>query len=315
MKQKLTIKNLKSILPKITGINAAILYGSFGRGKGNPNSDIDIQLWINPQFDLNSLSKKLKNELDDILHIQQVSLRNKLVVYLKNNPKIEFTFCSNLEEVNRNYIGSEITDITDTILFVNHNNEKILLTHLKTISKTKSDYNSEEYLNNLIDKFLYEFENCSNMHARSDGYRFYFFYNIALHIVTQLLQLSEGQNSFNFLPRYLLAETLKVKEEQNKIYDLNGTLFLPDANAKKRKLLDAFYESLKKIVPEQKVKEIEKICEFWYERDYFWNFRDIAKNNSLISNGKIFRTATLTFFQNDDRYIELFKKQKYYNNN
>ena len=39
------------MFPNVTGIDVALLYGSFGRNEATPNSDIDIQLLVNKDFE------------------------------------------------------------------------------------------------------------------------------------------------------------------------------------------------------------------------------------------------------------------------
>jgi protein tyrosine/serine phosphatase len=237
--------------------------------------------------------------------ILEVELRNKLVLYLTNHPKIEFSICRKREELNRNYIGSAIQDIKGSILYEKKTDGIPLAEYLIQIHPTETDLSGDnEYVRNLIDKFLYEFENASSFHRRSDGYRFYFFYNIALHVAVQLNQLADGNKDFNFLPRYILANGMP-KEEQDKIYQLNGSLFLPDANRKKRSLLEYFYKGIQHCVDQSDLTRIQQFCEEIMKRDYFWNFRDAAKFNPSFVKGVIYRTATLTLFQEEERFEAL----------
>lgn len=306
MKQHHTIEILKNLFSSLDGLNAALLYGSFARGNANPNSDIDIKLLIENDFGKRALEEELhKIFQDEIKLILNVTLRNKLVVYFQNHPKLEFAFCSEIEEIERDIRGSEISDIENVILFQNKNYPMVLDIKLNRIISLKSN-NSEqdEKVADLVDKFLYEFESCSSMHRRSDGYQFYFFYNIALHVAIQLHQLSRGNEKFNFLPKNIIANGL-LKEEHEAFYALNGTLFLPEANQQKRRLLDFFYPAITKLLSDEKTEVIKQFCEEIYERDYFWNFRDIASNNPKLKKGLIFRTATLSMFQSDERFKEL----------
>jgi len=161
----------------------------------------------------------------------------------------------------------------------------------------------------LIEKFIYEFESCSNMHRRSDAYKFYFFYNISLQVAVQLKYLSSGETKFNFLPKYFVANVLDEIEIKS-FYDLRGTLFLPEANLQKRRLLDFFYSSIQTLVDEKKQEELKQFLEYIYERDFFWNFRDIGTYNPKIKSGVLYRTATLTVFQNESRFNDLLEKLK-----
>ncbi len=313
MKQLKTIDKLKSIFPKINGLQVSLLYGSFGRNEGNPNSDIDIQILVDDDFQTQNFIAVLKKEFaKEIQYISEVALRNKIVIYFKEQPKIEFGICKSINEINRYYLGSEIINVDNTILFSNDFWKNKIRGYLQEIvekrNAEKTVKNAEKSISELIDKFIYEFENCSTMHRRSDGYQFYFFYNIALHVAVQLNHLAKGEIRYNFLPKNFIANTLK-KEEQKTFYDLKGSLFLPEANQQKRKLLDFFYASIETLVCKEKQQELKQFCEWIYTRDFLWNFRDISTINSKIRSGKIYRTATMALFQNEP-FFEVFIDNK-----
>ena len=272
MKQLEIINQLKKLFPAVNGIDVALLYGSFGRNEATPNSDIDVQLLVNKDFETILLINKLHSEFhSEVQSIREVAMRNKIVVYFKSLPKIEFAICTNLTDIDRNYKGSEITAYTDTILFKKEHLPFDIDSYLEQLIKgnqqNKTDESNEKVIADLIDKFVYEFESCSSMHRRSDGYQFYFFYNIALQVAIQLNHLSKGYKKFNFLPKYFIANVLP-RDEQEPFYELKGTLFLPEANKQKRKLLDFFYSSIKSIVTDEKLNELKKFCEWIYNRDF-----------------------------------------------
>lgn len=296
------------------GIEFALLYGSFGRNEANPNSDIDIQILVNENFQSQDLIDFLRKELKNkIQYISEVGLRNKVVAYFISQPKIEFGICGSLDEINRNYLGSEITKVESTILFANENwkgkIENYLLEIVEKRNAEKTAKNGQKTALELVDKFVYEFENCSTMHRRSDAYQFYFFFNVALHVSVQLKHLSTGETKFNFLPKYFVANTLKEKE-RNLLYEMKGTLFLPEANTQKRKLLDFFYSSIETTVNKEKKENLTHFLEWIYERDFFWNFRDINLHNPKIKRGVVYRTATLSLFQNNSRFVDLLEKKQ-----
>ncbi|MCC6370202.1 MAG: tyrosine-protein phosphatase [Bacteroidia bacterium] len=313
MKQRKTIERLKKLFPTVPGLEAAILYGSFGRNEAGPNSDIDIQLLVSPEFENRVLVEKLKLELQqEVQFILEVSMRDKVVVYFNTQPKLELGVCTKLSEIDRNYIGSEITNSESTVLYERLNSplgiREYLAELIKHSNNRKNTHSIEKQITELIGKFIYEFESCSAMQRRSDGYQFYFFYNIALQVAIQLNHLSKGQTRFNFLPKNFIANVL-TSEEQKNFYELRGTLFLPEANQQKRKLLDFFYSAIERLVSSEKLQEIKQFCEWLYERDFFWNFRDISTHNPNIRSGWIFRTATLTLFQKDYRLQDLLSNK------
>lgn len=313
MKQLKTIDHLKNIFPTVKGINVALLYGSFGRNEGNSNSDIDIQILVDEDFRTHNLISVLNKEFkNEIQYLTEVELRNKVVVYFKNQPKLEFGICNNINDINRNYLGSEIINIENTILYANSSWEgrinKYLEEILKIYNTEKKAINTNKSITQLIDKFVYEFENCSNLHRRSDGYQFYFFFNIAVHAAVQLYHISTGETMFKFLPKNFLSKTLR-KEDEGSFSNLYGTSFLPEANHQKRKLLDFFYIAIKNLVSEERLEELKQFLEWIYTRDFLWNFRDISTNNPKIKNGLVYRTSTMVLFQ-DETFFEKFIKEK-----
>jgi predicted nucleotidyltransferase len=311
MNQLRTIQKIKVALPELNGIYAAVLYGSFARKEANPNSDIDIQLLVSDEFAVSELKSLLERVfVGKIIRIQQIELRDKIVVYFTNQPKLEFAIHTELSDLKRNYLGSKIQDIDSSILFEKASHCISVSDYLKAISTNeKPKSHQDQITQQFVDKFIYEFENCSSMQRRSDGYQFYYFYNIALHTVVQLYQLAKGNERFIFLPKRFLPG-LESDEERAKFYKMNGSLFLPEANNKKRILLDCFYESIDVLLPANIVQEIKVFCEFIFERDFFWNFRDPSENNPKLKAGKIYRTATLTFFQNEPRFQNLLDSRQ-----
>lgn len=314
MKQLKTIDQLQKLFPDVTGVDVALLYGSFGRNEATPNSDIDIQILVNNEFENKFLINELQKEFhSEILSIREVTMRSKVVVYFKSQPKIEFAICTNISEIDRNYLGSEISNISATILYERRHSQYEIGTYLHQLvrdyNQTKSSKPNEKQISDLIDKFVYEFESCSAMHRRSDGYQFYFFYNISLQVAIQLNQLSKGQSKFNFLPKNFIANIL-TKEEQKDFYSLKATLFLPEANQQKRKMLDFFYSSIQSLVTIERLVETKEFCETIYSRDFLWNFRDISLHNTKIKSNVIYRTATMTLFQNENFFEEFISEKK-----
>jgi predicted nucleotidyltransferase len=314
MKQFKTIEIIKSIFPSVKGLQVALLYGSFGRNEANPNSDIDIQLLVDDNFRSCNLIYPLEQIFaNEIQYLNEVGLRNKIVIYFKSQPKAEFGICKSIDEINRNYIGSEISDVAKTILYATDLWDRKIELYLNEIipkkDKEKLGNYQEKYVSDLINKFVYEFENCSNMHRRSDGFQFYFFYNIALHIVVQLYQLSVGQTKFNFLPKNFLSTTLKKPHELT-FQELKGSLSLPEANLQKRKLLDFFFITIKNMVSDKKQAELKEFLEWVYRRDMLWNFRDISSNNPKIQSGVVYRSSTMSLLQNEPFFPTLLSENQ-----
>lgn len=302
------IEILKTELQEHLNIQSAILYGSFARQDANVNSDVDLGIIICNGFEVNELIDKLYNILEEfkILHIVHIRLRKKIAVYFENIPKIEIALLNTIEDIKRNYHGSNIpSDLIDaTILF---DKTKTVKPFLKELSSTKHKHETKNITYDLVDKFIYEFESCSYNHNRSDGYKFYYFYNIAFHIAVQLRYLTDGKTQFYFLPKNFLVKNTIEKEEREDFYKLSGSTYLREGNHKKRKLLDFFYSSIDKIYCTKKNK-VKEVIEQIYSRDYLWNFRDIAKFNTKAKQKKIFRTSSPTAYQNEKFFLEFLKK-------
>ena len=307
MKQTETIQKLKTIFSKIEGIEFAILYGSFARGSATANSDIDIQILVTSSFDINNFISVIEKCFqEDIFSVRKLEVKHKIIAYFLYSPKIEFSFYTESKDINRFYVGSEIMNVDRTILYANNSWKNKLITYLRKITENKNDINTSKYIDELVDEFIYQFENASTMHKRSDAYQFYFFYNIALHKAIQLHQLSIGNTQFNFLPKRFVS-SLPNDDKRKEIYELHGEILLTKANRQKRKLLDFFYKTLTNLVTEKQKEEVKNFCEYIYKRDYFWNFRDISLYNPLIKKGIIYRTANFVSFLESDFFEELIR--------
>lgn len=308
MKQHEIIRSLKENATKIEGLDAMVLIGSFARKEEGVHSDIDVSLIVNDGFSPSSLPEIFqKFNVADIVRYHYVALRNKMVIYLNDMPKLELLFYKEIDDFKRNFIGSEIPqeNIKDAILFDRNGDFYLKLSELSN----SNNLNYIEEVPELVDKFIYEFESASNAHKRSDAFHFYFFYNIALHCYIRLLQISRGDERFNYLPKKVTNVLLKNEDERQQFYSLSGSLFLPEANKKKRALLDAFYVVLEDLKLENS-DYLRNFCEYIYERDYLWNFRDAGEFNPNIKKGRIYRTATLTNYQDETFFKEFLQNRK-----
>ena len=111
------IHKLKSLASELVGLRAMLLIGSCGRGVYSANSDIDVQLLVNSEFDQNELSQLLLRDFEAYAAIVRLcGLRGKLTVYFEQYPKIDFGIYTQLSDLNRNYIGSELTDLSTKVL-------------------------------------------------------------------------------------------------------------------------------------------------------------------------------------------------------
>jgi len=154
-----------------------------------------------------------------------------------------------------------------------------------------------------IEKFVVGFEACSAAHCRSDGYQFYFHYNLALHRLARLVELCRGQAVYQFLPKLLLSRRMSLPE-QVRWRELHGTLYLPEANAAKRRLADAFIGTVKEIAGRYKVarplNELRAFLDDIIARDLFFNVRDFADAyDGAVRPGRLFRASSLARWKDE----------------
>jgi predicted nucleotidyltransferase len=308
MKQVKIIEQLKQNVSNISNVEAMLLIGSFGRNAGTYNSDIDLSILINDSFKEETFLKELRNIFpNEVQSVLSVELRKKYVVFFQKKVKLEFNICRDLSEIDKYFLGSEISDCSNCILFDKQN---IIENYLHKITNQKQ--NNPTDIANLylmtVNKFIYDFEQFSLYHKRSDAYKTYFQYNLALNDCLQLLQLNRGEVQFLYLPNN--QNYFHGKEGRERLRRLAGTLYLPEANQLKRELLNLFYETIETqtITENINVEEIKSFLEWVFLRDYGFNFRDISDNSSKIRSGVVYRTSTLTRYQKNEEYFNFILK-------
>lgn len=308
MKQIEIINQLKKNINILTNIDGVLLIGSFGRGNPNYNSDIDISVVVNSNFEIEIFLEQIQDIFyTNIRFIIKSELRSKYVIYFTDCPKLEFNICYKLDEIDRLFLGSEINTIDNCILL---DFKGRLKNHLLKIIRNKKAIHVDiaQLFRDTIDKFLYDFEQLSHHHKRSEAYKCYFQYNLALNDCMQLLQLNNNSIEYLYLPN--IQNNFFGKEGRNMLKSLSGSLNLPEVNNQKRNLLNYFYEILgnQNYIEMKRVNEIMAFCEWVFAKDFGYNFRDISDNCPKIKSGLIYRTSTLTRYQNDNYFDTLLKK-------
>ena len=315
MKQFEIIQSMKeNVFPKSTGLNAALLIGSCARGTLTSKSDIDISLWIDKElFDVDKFTSLIKEFVGGIKKILPVAMRGKIAVYFSDCPKMELLIFSTIDGLDKHFLGSEIENRLENVLFSKDGiTKEKLLSHLNAIllqKKEKVPYEKERIVRELADRFLYEFENASSKHKRSDSYKFYFDYNIAFQIAVQLSYIARGSMEHYYLPKNFSNGMSNEKKEE--FISLAGSLDLQEANKKKRLLLDFFYEAIQNcnIHSKAETDNIKEFLESVYSRDYIWNFRDISLFCKHCKSGLVFRSSSFTRYQHDKSVFESVIKQ------
>lgn len=305
--------SFNTFFKKNLSINSAVIIGSFGRGDSGANSDIDYQILVDDSFDndtfLCALKKEFSEDLQYFLFLQE---KRKYCFYFTSDYlKIEVFVCKKLTDLNKYFLGSEIKDISKSIIF---DRTKNLCSYLENITNDKClnfDKNIHDTIVRLISEFQCRFEQCSESHFRSDAYKFSVLLSHALNAVVRLIYLTDSNKKYNYFPPNFLTDYA---------YKLNlgveniGTMDLPQANVHKRRLLDLFESYLPKIIKKFDLSISERnIIDFLeniYMRDYFWNFRDISKYNKKLQSGFVYRSSALCLCQDLDKLNELLDRCK-----
>lgn len=302
MIQRKLIEKFNSLFKANSNINSTILIGSFGRNTPKANSDIDYQILVNKKFNqeqfLNEIQIQFSNDLKHFIYLKQ---KNKWCFYLTENYIVTEVFvCNELFELNKYFLGSEITEPKNAIVFDKTNSVEQHL--IQQIEDKEKEFEKEQKNNieALIIDFQNRFESCSNAHSQSDGYKFNVLYSHAINVIVKMVYLCEGGTEHDYMPPNFLTDysyNLKLGIE-----DL-GTMDMRVANKHKRVLLDLFKQYLPISIQKYNLKidgvSIINFLESIYVRDFFWNFRDISKFNSKLKKGIIYRSSALCLYKNE----------------
>lgn len=309
--KKEIIKRLNEVFREIKAVQSVIIIGSFGRKAPKYNSDIDFQILVNQSFSsqlfLNTIKSTFQNELKHYLFLKN---KNKWCFYLTDNYiLVEVFVCFNQQELNKYYLGSEITNPNDAIVFDRTN---MLFQYFLDITKAKeTQFNQiqKAKVEDLIISFQNRFEACSNAHKRSDGYKFYVLFSHSLNAVVRLIYLCDGATKYDYMPPNFLTE---YSYSHNFGIEKLGTMDLREANEQKRKLLNLFLQYLPVAIEKFEIdldkSDVVNFLENIYKRDYFWNFRDIAKFNTRIKRGYIYRNSAFCLIKEEETLIQLLDK-------
>lgn len=119
MKHTKSLEKLKSLFEAQSGIQLAVVYGSYARKDYTPNSDLDIHIIRNEELNFKSFIIELKQLFNDQLrYVLPVAQKEKVVLYFKDYPKIEISISNKTDKLKRDFIGSEITDIESAIIHI-----------------------------------------------------------------------------------------------------------------------------------------------------------------------------------------------------
>jgi predicted nucleotidyltransferase len=214
--QEKIIKCLTAFFRKDTQrIQGAVLFGSFGRGKGSPASDIDIELLvINDKIDIDEFTNdviQLFNDTEESLvvkHTIWLAAQRKLALYhgskllltelylyckyetLKN--LMYLSILAELSQFDKYFLGSRIIDLSKCILVDREGSIHQHLTYILTLP-----YDDPHGLVvDLVGSIQIHLESTSSARQRFDAYKFYFISNITLHELVRLAYILDGKMEY-----------------------------------------------------------------------------------------------------------------------
>lgn len=302
------MKHLRSLAADIVrwaknepSVDAVLWYGSVGRGDSTPASDLDTVVLhaasAQPREVLGSLRQFLG---DRVRFVSCAAGRPEATVWIDASlVKIDLHFGTDPEQF------AWLADSPDvpaprlvTALDKSGRSRPLVERAAALLPRDPASLVNDE-----IEKFLTGFEAASAAHRRSDGYQFYFHYNLALHRLARLMELCRGNPVYLFLPKMLLSR-LMPSPEQQRWRSLRGTLYLPEANAAKRQLAETFlavFEELsRRCALSRSPDEVRSFLDAVIHRDLFFNVRDFADAfDGLVRRGRLFRASTLTRWQDE----------------
>ena len=310
MKQLALIKQANALLLDYPAIKAALLIGSFARNDAKQLSDIDYALWVEEGFDGIALTEHLRQHLGAAFSLH-LSEKQQIAAYFEGAPKLELSYSTSTDKLTKHFLGSEIPSPEMSIILDRTGTLCAKLGDaLANKQRGKSSNSSrKEQADELVNRFLYEFEKASASHRRGDSYRAYSYYNIALHAAIQLECLGQGWEEYLFLPKNMNTLYAGDEEQTVRFRELAGSLYLGDLNRLKRNLLEYFYRAIERIsfLEDDECKAYKVFLEKVYARDSIWNFRDAASLVSIFPPRKILRCSSLTRYQNEAFFNEWIK--------
>lgn len=272
-------------------------YGSYARGDHTPSSDLDLCLLMKPgstKARLDSLyaslpfNVKWRNETE-----------GKSIAYIgENMVKIDLIVANSLRDF-RWLIHHP--DIEAPRLSLIHSKGASFARELRAAHRSH-ERNLLALIEGEASKFFVYFEACSRSQRRSDSYQYYFNYNLALGALTRIFHVleSEGTPRYLFCPKNVFSNFGGTRAEEGREWTaLAATLYLPQANQAKRRLLEMYRKLLlrarirfgtKMSSRSEELKLLEEVM----RRDFFFNVRDFAQAyGGKLQKGRLFRASAL----------------------
>jgi len=275
-------------------VRALLWYGTQALGTFSPFSDVDAAILHrgDPAEVVESLRLELGQRVRECVHVHG---RGEAAFWVDDAlTKVDLRLVADPNELHAMATSMDVP----APRFVAAVDKDQACGELLRLASLRGEKNPVALVDGEIEKFLIGFEAASNAHRRSDGYRFYFEYNLALHRLARLVELARGNADYLFLPRMLLSGRLG-HQEQIEFRDLHGVLYLPRAPEQKRKLAGVFLKIVRELASRLPLRRsIDSMASFLaavQSRDLFFNVRDFADAfGARVARGRLFRASALS---------------------
>ena len=278
-------------------VRALFSYGSYTRGEHTPSSDLDLCLLLKPgrvAARLDSLYASLPADVK-----WRSDINGKSVAYLgENMVKVDIIVASTPGDF---AWLIDHPDIGAPRLSLLHSKGAVFARQLRAASLSlKRD--SLALVEAEALKFFTYFEACSRSHRGSDSYQYYFNFNLALGSLTRIFHILESRDTprYLFCPKNAFSNFGGQRGEEGKEWTaLAGTLYLPEANQAKRRLVEMYRKLMARAQarfgPKVSARTADvELLEEVIKRDFFFNVRDFARAyGGKIRHGRLFRASAL----------------------
>ncbi len=278
-------------------VRALFSYGSYARGDHTPSSDLDLCLLLKPG--------RTKAQLDSLFASLPGKARwrndtpGKSVAYLGENLfKVEIIVAQSPKDLAWLIDHPDIAAPRLSLLY----SKKPVVGRQLSDAKRSLNRDTLALVESEALKFFEYFEACSRSQRRSDSYQHYFNYNLALGTLTRIFHILESKTvpRYLFCPKHVFSNFGGSRIEEGKEWTkLAGTLYLPEANDAKRRLVEMYRKLIKRarasFGPKLSARVTDvRLLEDIMQRDFFFNVRDFAQAyKGNIRSGRIFRTSAL----------------------
>jgi len=279
-----------------SAVEAILWYGSTGRGDSGPTSDLDTVILQSETASASDMFQSLLGFLGDRVQFSSfLPSRKEAKIWTDSSlTMIDLHFGDDPE---RFAWLADCADVPSPRLVIGLDKHD-RCGNIVARASANLERSVPDLLNEEVEKFLCGFEAASSAHRQSDGYQFYFHYNLALHRLARIIELLRGAPVYLFLPKHLLPKRMPLPEQ--KLWRaLHGSLYLPEANELKRRLADRFLEAIQEAKSRFELDRLptdaKQFIEAVLQRDLFFNVRDFAGAfGGRVRPGVLFRASTLT---------------------